>query len=261
MNNSIDKATLMAYLYDELDEATRQKVTAYLQKHPEVAAELSEMNKVRNILAEVPDFEIPSMIFPSEPKQKKAAKTKKLFHWTRLLAAMFALCLLALVGLNTKIQWEEKGLSIQFGQVNKSKEIPNNTFASADQLTDLSAKIEALQLQLANITQAYQATDYNQRIQNLENRKYLTAAKVNQIFEKNFKKKIPQLVASIQNESDQDAAYKEILNELWEQIQTQRQLDLEAIAGEFIQIKNVVNNYQQETGEVFQNILSNTNSK
>ena len=262
MNNSIDKETLMAYLYGELDEATRQKVTIYLQKHPEVAAELSEMNAVRDILAEVPEFEIPQMTFLSEAKTTSPAKTRKLFHWTRLAAAMLALCLVALIGLNTKIQLEEKGLSIQFGQTNKVEEISNNTFASLDQVADLTAKIEALQLQLANLAPPTQVVDYSERIQNLENKNYLTSARVNQIFEEKFKKKIPQLVASIQKGGgNQDTEYQEILNELWEQVQEQRQLDLEAIAGELFQIKKVVNNYQLETGEAFENILSNRNSK
>ncbi|MEM9987566.1 MAG: hypothetical protein AAF804_20945, partial [Bacteroidota bacterium] len=100
----IDQATLVDYLYGELDPEQAQAVEAYLDQHPELRQELGEMAGVRSFLADGrQEAELP----PLELSLGEAKVVKPLWSrvWFQALAAAIVLLFL-IAGLDLRVSWQ-----------------------------------------------------------------------------------------------------------------------------------------------------------
>lgn len=143
-----DEATLMAYLYDELDGVTRTKVAHYLKENPAVQAEIEGMQSARDIMGMLGDQdagqpliligdekndEVGGAIVQPTPIVATTPKTQLItigFART-MIGIAAAIVLVFLMGALTdlKIQSGTQGLAISFGDTqtppqDKTKQTP-----------------------------------------------------------------------------------------------------------------------------------------
>ncbi|HAS41747.1 MAG TPA: hypothetical protein DCS93_14810 [Microscillaceae bacterium] len=134
-----DEATLMAYLYEELEGAERKKVEAYLEQNPEAKAELEGLQDTRGIMGMLGDQQVeqPLILMTNGSEQPVPAAAmlpqEKASHETsqpkeRLITMGFArtligiaaaIILVFLMGALTNLQIKsggQEGFAISFGK-------------------------------------------------------------------------------------------------------------------------------------------------
>lgn len=131
-----DEATLMAYLYDELDGATRAKVAHYLEENPAAQTEIEGMQSTKDIMGILGDQdagqpliligdekndEMESAIMQPIPTAPKTQLITMGFARTMIGIAV-AIILVFLMGALTdlKIQSGTQGLAISFGDMQET---------------------------------------------------------------------------------------------------------------------------------------------
>ena len=141
-----DEATLMAYLYEELEGAERKKVEAYLEQNPVAKAELEGLQDTRGIMGMLGDQEVeqplilmtngseqpvtPAAILPQETTAGTAPKPKEklitMGFARTLIGIAAAIILVFLMGALTDLQIKsgQDGFALSFGE-NKTATQPN----------------------------------------------------------------------------------------------------------------------------------------
>jgi hypothetical protein len=192
MNPQLDKNILLAYLYGEVDETTRQEVETYLATYPAAQAELDDLKNTRQLLGNLPDkaVKVPKFVF-DEPETQlngkvyplKASKSGiyQIFGrgFTTVAASLCLVFLLAYLS-QMNISYNQNELKISFGAPkieNPIQEKPNTNLAN-----NLS-KEEVNQLIINYLQQNKDSV--NQKMAWLENRlANQTQGKVNQGLDK-----------------------------------------------------------------------------
>lgn len=109
-----DEAMLMDYMYGELSQEEKEKVEAYLLRHPEVAEELNAFGHIRDLMDEVEDKEV---IAPKPFKTSQGLFGHKWspFAWPAGIAA--AIVLLVVIGrlFSFQIEVSDKTVRLGFG--------------------------------------------------------------------------------------------------------------------------------------------------
>lgn len=139
-----DEATLMAYLYEELEGSERKKVEAYLEQNPEAKAELEALQDTRGIMGMLGDQEVEQPLIlmangseqPVTPvfdlSQTNDARPKEKLITMGFARTMIgiaaAIILVFLMGALTNLQIKsgQDGLAVSFGgQSNASEGVKN----------------------------------------------------------------------------------------------------------------------------------------
>ncbi|MEP2023461.1 MAG: hypothetical protein ABJH98_09445 [Reichenbachiella sp.] len=159
MENKIDEAKIIDYLYGELPDEEIRKIEALLKENPELQLEMKGMQATRHALDTLEDKEMipPTFVF-NQKNEAISFFRSDAFRWVGSIAAGLALLLISAAVLNFNINQTDKGIQIGFGELtplpdedlNKENvkawmaEAMNEYEASTDQ------KIAAVQSQLTS---------------------------------------------------------------------------------------------------------------
>lgn len=240
MNNKPDTATLMSYLYGELDPVEQAKVAKWLASHPAEAKEWEGLKETRFALKQYPSISVtpPVMILP-EP-QKKATIIGN--GWARKWAAVAAglsLLLLALSWAQVQVKVEDQQLSIRFG--NPSPETTVNVPAEEprfDQLhnwvaMEMNKQNDSLLNMLIAMENGLQQK-INQRYAKLERNadRGITAEQLEKVIENLQEENREQMLEILALSQEYQKVYtQQLFIDFSEQLSLQRFQDLEAIEG------------------------------
>lgn len=116
MNYKPDEATLVAFLYGELDGAEQLKVEEYLQKYPEEKKRLEEWSFTKSVMARLHDKEViaPPIIFGEDSNHVPIWK-ENYFRMSLGIAASLLLFLIAARILGLSASYSPGELKIGFG--------------------------------------------------------------------------------------------------------------------------------------------------
>lgn len=107
---------LLAYLYGELDADEFQRISDYLEAHPEERAKLQELSETRMIFNELDDEEIPSpIVVQSEHVHSEWS------YWRKYVAVAATLLLLMTFGWLTGfgLHYDDEGLALGYTTIQK----------------------------------------------------------------------------------------------------------------------------------------------
>ncbi|MDW3210352.1 MAG: hypothetical protein R8N23_10820 [Reichenbachiella sp.] len=118
MENKIDEAKIIDYLYGELPKEEIKEVESLLEEHPELKAEMQSMQATRHALGTLEDKEIipPTFVF-NEGQQSISFFQSEAFRWVGSIAAGLSLLLISAALLNFNISNSAQGLQIGFGEL------------------------------------------------------------------------------------------------------------------------------------------------
>ena len=123
MSNKPDEKTLIAYLYNELDEQERAAVEDYLHAHPDGMKAIEELMSARKMLSLMEDKEVisPPLVIGSGTR----VKFWNLPYLRTTMGIAASLIILLLVGkaLDLQARYEDNGLTISFGPVEPAREV------------------------------------------------------------------------------------------------------------------------------------------
>ena len=123
MNYKPDEATLISYLYGELDATESEKVLHYLEQHPEALKQLQTMRDALDVMHSVEDKEvIAPPIFIGQDSEGKAFWQSPYFKTVISIAASFLLIILVGKLSGLVINYSSGELRMSFGATSSQKQ-------------------------------------------------------------------------------------------------------------------------------------------
>lgn len=268
MNYKPDEATLMAYLYGELDAPEMEKVRVYLEHHPAQAAALKDAQFARAALQHVREQEViaPPIIFdqPQRPSRWLNGTLKTVLG----IAASFVIMLVAAKLLGPDIKVADGELRISFGRP-VSQDLPKVAPLSRDEVQtlikqSLAANNETLQTGWRAEQEKLQSLVRNTAKWNDEKMTKLLASTGQASTDQ-----IEGFVATLQKENlkmmqdylsltttDQKKYMEGLLVDFSKYLQEQRNQDLNALSARLANLEKNNNQFREETGQILATILT-----
>lgn len=229
-----DEATLIAYLYGELEAKAQAEVEAYLKRDPELAAELAEMGEVRSFVRDHPQPErpLPPLQIELPPR---ARTTWWRSRWLQA-AAVALLLLLSAAALDLRIEAGAGRMTLAFGEqpVPTPEPSPQPAVDLAPLLQQLAVRQDSLQQALAQV----EARD-TQQWQQLARQVKANQSQSVSLTPQQLQTLRAQLVAENtylmrdlmqQAQDEQLALTADLMNQLVQHLETQRTDDLQLLA-------------------------------
>jgi hypothetical protein len=271
MSYKPDEATLVAYLYGELDIAEQRLVEDYLLHHPDEKKRMEEWSTTRTILSELPDKEViaPPIIL-GEPKSIPIWKERSVRMSLGIAASMvFFLVAARLLGLSASYVPGE--LKIGFGVVQKVvPSSPALTKQEVDEMirTSLEGNNSALQASWSEDRKALeQSLQKNLRSNTLKIDQLMqTASLANQ-------DQVKQFVGQLQNDNlklmkdymqlstaGQKEYIENLLVDFSSYLAEQRKQDLQLLQARVNKVEQNTDQFKQETEEILTSLITNTST-
>ncbi|MEO9853123.1 MAG: hypothetical protein ABJH72_00550 [Reichenbachiella sp.] len=118
MENKIDEAKIIDYLYGELPKEESKEIEKALKGNPELKAEIEGMQATRDVLGKLEDKEMiaPTFVFDQRANSISFFQSDA-FKWVGSIAAGLTLLLLSAALLNFNVSNTTQGLQIGFGEL------------------------------------------------------------------------------------------------------------------------------------------------
>lgn len=118
MENKIDEAKIIDYLYGELPDEESKQIENLLKENPELKMEMEGMQATRQALDVLEDKEIipPTFVFNNKGETISFFQSSA-FRWVSSIAAGLTLLLISAAVLNLNMTRTEEGLQIGFGEL------------------------------------------------------------------------------------------------------------------------------------------------
>lgn len=271
MNNKPDEATLISYLYGELDSAEQLQVEQYLQKNPEEKKRLEEWSSARHIMARLQDKEViaPPIIVGADvatPWWKE-----RYFRLPLGMAASLLLFLVAARMMNLSATFSQGELRIGFGVIQKTEPVvPSLT---AHQVNDM---INNTVSQNNEVLQASWSEDRKSLEQSIRRNLNVNSTKIDRLVETASaasQEQVRNFVGQMQNDNlklmkdymqlsatGQKEYIETILVDFSKYLQEQRNQDLQFFQTRMSKIETNTNLFKQETEQILTSLITNGNT-
>lgn len=271
MNYKPDEATLISYLYGELDSAEQLQVEQYLQKNPEERKRVNEWMSARDIMAHLVDKEVIAPPIIVDSTTASPWWKERYFRMPLGMAASLLLFLVAARLMNLSVSYSPGELRIGFGTVQKAEPVlPSLTEHQVNNMiqSTLSRNNEVLQASWSEDRKGLeQSIRRNLNVNSAKiDRLVETASTASQEQVRNF---VGQMQADnlklmkdyLQLSSVGQKEYIEtILVDFSKYLQEQRNQDLQFFQTRMSNIESNTNMFKQETEQILTSLISNTNT-
>jgi hypothetical protein len=141
MNYKPDEATLVAYLYGELEADERLRVEDYLQRNPSEKKRIEEWSSTRSLMSHIQEKEViaPPIILGQDSRQVPIWK-ENYFRMSLGLAASLLFILVAAKFMGLSASYSQGELTIGFGKERKVEQAPTLTELQVAQMINASLK-------------------------------------------------------------------------------------------------------------------------
>lgn len=274
MSYKPDESTLAAYLYGELSKDEHAQVSGYLATHPEVKKELEEIKSMQKVMGKLQDKEVtePSFVFEN-PAVVVVSKHPFLNSFMKLTMGMAAsIALLLLVGYFTSlnVSFQENGIQLSFGALEKINTPEINSLTEANVKAwmqeslvanneNLLSKIDEVESQLSDQVDLQKVTHANQ-MKSLTSSNKIDQGIIDQ-YVSQLKQENKDIILSLVevSERNQQQYMSAMITDFSAYLDQQRNNDLEVIQTSFNNLKDNTEISQIETNEILASIISTVN--
>lgn len=277
MNYKPNEATLIAYLYGELDDAESAKVNAYLNAHADARKELEGVRDTLAILGKMPDKEvIAPPIF-----MEKGASVIPLWHtrYFRMIASIAASLLLILVAgrlSGVQVNYSNSELRISFGAAieRKTEEQPEQPLLTQAEVKQMIA--QAVSANNEQLQSSWSAHDLELQ-QSIKKVMQTSSSQINDLVAKASaasQEQVRDYVATMQQQntqvmrdyfqltaSDQKQYVENLLVDFSKYLQEQRTQDLMFFQTRMSTMERNTDQFKQETEQILGTIIANGSLK
>lgn len=275
MNYKPDEATLMAYLYGELQATEAAKVQGYLQQNPEALAKMQDFGTVRELMGQVQNKEvIAPPIFMGDDNAKPLWQTGY-FRMALSIAASLLFIMVAGRLLGTEINYQNGELKISFGG---KKEIPNvaNAMPSVTE-EKVQAMIESSLSKNNEVLEASWNEEQQKLSRSIANNLDMNSKRIDGLMKtasQATQEEVRGFVASLQNENlklmkdyfqlsstDQKKYMESLLADFSGYLKEQRKQDLMMVQTRVTSLEKNTDLFKQETEQILASIISSPGGK
>lgn len=270
MNYKPDESTLIAYLYDELNEKEKSKVEDYFLKHPGELKKLQELNDVRAIISHVQDKEVIAPPVFVDDSGTRSLWQSAYFKMSLGIAASILFLLVAGKILGPDISYSKGELRISFGNKNEQQLVPTNT------LTEEKVKA-MISNSLASNNELIQKSSKEDQQKMLQTLAEMNSKKMDALTttaSQASREQVQTFVASLQEQnlkmlkdyfqlsSTEQKKYMEgLLTDFSSYLQEQRKQDLQLVQTKMNYLEKNNNQLKQETEQFLTSLISNPTRK
>lgn len=273
MNYKPDEATLIAYLYGELEGADQMKVAEYLQNNPEERKRLEEWSFTQSVMARLHDKEViaPPIIF-GEASNHVPLWKENYFRMSLGIAASLLFFLVAARILGLSANYSQGELKIGFGIEEKpaTQEVPMLTEQQVSQMIQSSVASNNAALQTSwqqdrkSLEQSIQKNLHSNSLKLDQLMQTTSAASqeqvrsfVGQLQSDNLKlmKDYMQLSAKGQKEY-----VESLLVDFSKYLDEQRKQDLQFLQARVNKVEQNTDQFKQETEQILTSLITNTST-
>jgi hypothetical protein len=271
MNYKPDKQELMAYLYDELEGAEKERVEQYLVEHPEELKELQQLRGVSSMLRSVKDKEViaPPIFIPDANERR--FWDAPYFKTVTSIAASLLIVLLVGKLMGTRVTVSESEFRISFGdqpvERGESPAVASLTERAVQEMIN-----QSLQANNSQLTANWEESQ-KQLQQSINGSLVINSDKMDQLIKQASgasREQVSEFVATMQAEnmkmvkdyfaltSNEQKQYIEgLLVDFAKYLQQQRKDDMQLVEMRINNIERNTNIFQQETEQILTSIISN----
>lgn len=271
MNYKPDKQELMAYLYDELEGAEKERVEQYLVEHPEELKELQQLRGVSSMLRSVKDKEViaPPIFIPDANERR--FWDAPYFKTVTSIAASLLIVLLVGKLMGTRVTVSESEFRISFGdqpvERGESPAVASLTERAVQEMIN-----QSLQANNSQLTANWEESQ-KQLQQSINGSLVINSDKMDQLIKQASgasREQVGEFVATMQAEnmkmvkdyfaltSNEQKQYIEgLLVDFAKYLQQQRKDDMQLVEMRINNIERNTNIFQQETEQILTSIISN----
>lgn len=271
MNYKPDKQELMAYLYDELEGAEKERVEQYLVEHPEDLKELQQLRGVSSMLRSVKDKEViaPPIFIPDANERR--FWDAPYFKTVTSIAASLLIVLLVGKLMGTRVTVSESEFRISFGdqpvERGESPAVASLTERAVQEMIN-----QSLQANNSQLTANWEESQ-KQLQQSINGSLVINSDKMDQLIKQASgasREQVSEFVATMQAEnmkmvkdyfaltSNEQKQYIEgLLVDFAKYLQQQRKDDMQLVEMRINNIERNTNIFQQETEQILTSIISN----
>ncbi len=270
MNYKPDEATLIAYLYGELEPAEQLKIEEYLQKNPEEKKRMEDLSFARTVLSSVQDKEViaPPIILGEELKVKTPFWKENYFRMPLGIAASLLIFLIAakLVGLS--LTYTPGEVKIGFGEKVKPVQEPSLT---EQQVGEMIHSTVASNNEILKASWMEDRKLLEQSIQKNLNSNSSKIDKLMQTASAASQEQVKQFVGQMQNDNlklmkdymqlsstGQKEYIENLLVDFSKYLQEQRKQDLQFLQARVNRVEQNTDLFKQETEQILTSLISTT---
>ena len=273
MNYKPDEATLIAYLYGELDSAEQLKVAEYLQKNPEERKRLEEWSFTQSVMARLHDKEViaPPIIFGEDSNHVPLWK-ENYFRMSLGIAASLLFFLVAARLLGLSASYSPGELKIGFGMKEKSatQVVPMLTELQVSKMIQSSVAInnEALQTSWQQ--------DRKSLEQSIQKNLHSNSLKLDQLMQTTSaasQEQVRSFVGQLQSDNlklmkdymqlsakGQKEYVESLLVDFSKYLDEQRKQDLQFLQARVNKVEQNTDQFKQETEQILTSLITNTST-
>ncbi len=272
MNYKPDEGTLIAFLYGELDAKEAEKVTAYLEQHPEENVRLNSLSEVSSIMGSIRDKEVIAPPIFLGDSDSKPLWNQSYFRVITGIAASILFILVAGRLLGPEISYTNGELRISFGNSNSN----NSNQIANYQLTEekIQGMIQASLTKNNEDLKAQWSDDQQKLVQSVSN---LNSKEINDLVRnasQASQQQVRSFVSGLQEQNlklmkdylqlsgaDQKKYMESLLVDFSNYLQEQRKQDLMIVQSKVNSIEKNSNQFKQETEQILASLISSPSTK
>ena len=272
MNHKPDEATLISYLYGELEGAEQEKVETYLRDNPEEKKRLEEWSFARNAMTHLQDKEViaPPIILGDNQRSIPFWK-ENYFRMSLGIAASLLFVLVAAKMLGLSAGYTQGELKIGFGVVEKTPKVVQPV--TKQQVNDMIHSSLAENNEVLRTSWGAERQSLEQSIQkdlksnsSRIDKLMVTASTANE-------EQVQRFVAQLQNDNlklmkdymqlsstAQKQYVESLLVDFSKYLQEQRKQDLQFFQTRMTNIEQNTDQFKQETEQILTGLITNSST-
>jgi hypothetical protein len=267
MSYKPDEGTLIAYLYGELEGATKEKVERYLAGSEEARRELEALKEVRELMGLVRDKEVIAPPLVIDNRERRFNLSSPLVRTILAIAASLVLLLVAGKLTGVQVTASQNEIKLTFGGEQEVPETPSLDVADVHEIVDakLASNNAALQEEWRKSQEAFTTTVRESLAE--------SSSRIDQLVTKAAsasEKQISAYVSTLQAENlrmikdyykmtsqEQKEQLEQLLVDFAKYLQQQREDDLMILQARLNDLQQNTDMYRQETEQILASIISN----
>ena len=270
MNYKPDEATLIAYLYGELEGEARKQVEDYLLKNPEEGKRLEEWSFTKTVMSQIQDKEViaPPIILGEDTHLRPFWK-ENYFRMTLGIAASFLFLLVTAKILGLSASYAPGELKIGFAVTEKSAQImPAITEQQVGEMINTSLANNNMMLK------ASWSDDRKSLEQSMQKNLNSNSVRIDQLMQTASaanQEQVRGFVGQLQNDnlklmkdymqlssSGQKEYIESLLVDFSKYLQEQRKQDLQLFQTRMNKVEENTDQFKQETEQILTSLITNT---
>ena len=277
MNYKPDEATLISYLYGDLDAKETEKVLNYLNQNPEELKNLQQLMDVRNVLKHTEDKEvIAPPIFMDQASDASRFWHTNYFRTIMSIAASFLLLLVAARLIGPEISYSKGELRISFNGAAPVEQIQVQPSTSGLTPNDVQEMINTSLVKNNELISTEWERNNNKLQATLRTNLATNSAKIDDLMKvasQASQDQVRTFVAGLQEDNlrlmkdylqlsakDQKVYVENLLVDFSKYLQEQRKQDLTLFQTRMSSIEKNTDQFKQETEQILASIISSPES-